>query len=55
MFHQIFLPPQVKWSVIITNKHDIQDLPHDLLYDATSHENQPVSNILSMNLVAATN
>ena len=30
MFYQIFLSPQVKWSAIISNKHDIYGLPHDL-------------------------
>ena len=30
MFNQIFLSPQVKWSVIISNKHGIYELPHEL-------------------------
>ena len=29
-FHQIFLSPQVKRCLIITYKHDIYELPHDL-------------------------
>ena len=30
MFDQIFLSPQVTQSVIINNKHDIYELPHEL-------------------------
>ena len=30
MFDKIFVSPQVKWIVIISNKHDIYKLPHDL-------------------------
>ena len=30
MFYQIFLSPQVKGSVIISKKHDIYELPHEL-------------------------
>ena len=30
---QIFLSPQVKPSVIISNKHGIYELPHELLND----------------------
>ena len=33
MFYQIFLSPQVKRIVIIRNKHDIHELPHELLND----------------------
>ena len=33
MFHQIFLSPQVKRSAIISNKHGINELPHELLND----------------------
>ena len=29
MFDKIFLSPQVKRSVIISNKHDIYELPHE--------------------------
>ena len=30
MFYQIFLLPQVKRSAIISYKHGIQELPHEL-------------------------
>ena len=30
MFHQIFLPPQVKQNASIGNKHGIYQLPHEL-------------------------
>ena len=30
MFYQIFLSPQVKLIVIISNKHGIYELPHEL-------------------------
>ena len=30
MFYQIFLPAQKKRSVIVSNKHGIYELPHDL-------------------------
>ena len=33
MFYQIFLSPQVKQWVIITYKHGIFELPHDLPHD----------------------
>ena len=33
MFYQIFLSPQVKRSAIITNKHGIFELPHELPND----------------------
>ena len=33
MFYQIFLSPQVKRTVIISNKHDVYDLPHELPND----------------------
>ena len=33
MFHQIFLSPQAKRRAIVTYKHDIYDLPHELLKD----------------------
>ena len=33
MFDKIFLSPLVKRSVIISNKHGIYDLPHELLND----------------------
>ena len=29
MFYQIFLPPQVKRSAIISNKHDMYELPQE--------------------------
>ena len=33
MFYQIFLSPQVKQWAIITYKHGIYELPHELLND----------------------
>ena len=33
LFYQIFFSPQVKWSVIISNKHSIHELPHELPND----------------------
>ena len=33
MFCQIFLSPQMKQIVIISNKHGIFELPHELLND----------------------
>ena len=33
MFHQIFFSPQVKQSVIISNKHGIYELSHELSND----------------------
>ena len=33
MFYQIFLSPEVKRGAIITYKHDISGLPHELLND----------------------
>ena len=33
MFGEIFLSPQVKQIMIISNKHGIYELPHELLYD----------------------
>ena len=33
MFYQIFLSPQVKRIVIISNKHGIYELPHELPND----------------------
>ena len=33
MFYQIFLSPQVKRSAIISNKHGMYELPHDLPND----------------------
>ena len=33
MFYQIFLSTQVNISVIISNKHGINELPHELLND----------------------
>ena len=33
MFCQFFCSPQVKQSMIISNKHDIYELPHELPCD----------------------
>ena len=33
MFDKIFVSPQVKWIVIISNKHCINELPHELPND----------------------
>ena len=29
ILYQILFSPQVKWSVIISNKHSVYDLPHE--------------------------
>ena len=34
MFYQIFLSPKVKRIVIISNKHGIYELPHELPNDS---------------------
>ena len=36
MFDEIFLSPQIKWIVIISNKHGIYELPHELQNDLLS-------------------
>ena len=36
MFYQILLSPQVKWSVIISNKYVKYELPHELTNDPTA-------------------
>ena len=36
ILYQILLSPQVKQSVIISNKHDIDELHHDLSNDLTA-------------------
>ena len=33
MFWQIFFSPQVKWSAVVSNKHAIYELPHELRND----------------------
>ena len=33
MCYQIFLPPQVKWSAIISTKQGVYELPHELPND----------------------
>ena len=33
MFYHIFISPKVKLSVIISNKHGIYDLPHEMPND----------------------
>ena len=33
MFYEIFLSPQVEQSVILSNKHGIYELPHELPND----------------------
>ena len=45
MFYQIFLSPQVKRWAIITYKHSIYDLPHELPNDLIFRtlENQEIS------------
>ena len=35
MFYQIVLSPQMKLSVVISNKHGIYEFPHELLNDLT--------------------
>ena len=45
MFDQIFLSPQEKQIVIISNKHDIYELPHELPNDLRLRilENQEIT------------
>ena len=38
MFDQIFPSPQIKRSVISSNKHGIYELPHDLPNDLRYYE-----------------
>ena len=38
MFYQISFSQQVKWCTIISYKHAIYDLPHELLNDLVSQE-----------------
>ena len=38
MFYQSFLSPKVKRIVSISNKHGIQELPHELPNDLGSYE-----------------
>ena len=40
MFDQTFLSAQVKRSVIISNKHGIYELPHDLPNNLRLRKNQ---------------
>ena len=39
MFYQIFLSPQVNWCAIITYKHGIYELPHELPSDLRPKKN----------------
>ena len=39
----MFLSPQVKRSVIISNKHDLYELPHELPNDLTFRTSGPNS------------
>ena len=45
MFYQIFFPPQVKQSTVVSNKHGIYDLPLKLSIDLRLGilENQEIS------------
>ena len=43
MLYQIFLSTQVKRSAIISNKHGIYELPHELLNDLRVKETLKIS------------
>ena len=45
MFYQISLSPQVKRWAIITDKHGIYELPHELPNDLRLYENRRLGNI----------
>ena len=44
---QIFLSPQVKQSVIISNKHGIFEMPHESLEIRKYQENQKLHRIIA--------
>ena len=46
MFDQIFLSPQMKRSVIISNKHHIYQLPHEMPNDLRAYS-RPVRSLFS--------
>ena len=45
MFYQIFLSPQVKRWVIITYKHGIYELPHELLNNLRLRKLENISKV----------
>ena len=45
MFYQLFLSPQVKQWAIITDKHGIYELPHELPNDLKLYEIRKLGNI----------
>ena len=45
MVEQIFLSPQVKGSVIISNKYGIYELPHELPNDLRLNDLRKLGNI----------
>ena len=45
MFYQIFLSPQAKLYAIITYKHGILDLPHDLPNDLRLKDLRELGNL----------
>ena len=53
MGYQIFLSPQVKRCVIITYKHGIYELPHELPNDLRLSKLGNISNILKIHRIIA--
>ena len=49
MFYQIFFSPQVKWCVIISNKHGIFELPHEFPKLPDEGEVNPITKALYTN------
>ena len=45
MFYQLFLSPQVKQWAIITDKHGIYELPHELPNDLKLYEIRKLGSI----------
>ena len=50
MFYEIFLSSQVKRSVIITNKHGIYELPHELPKDIIRNS-ENIGAILKLHII----
>ena len=55
MFYKISLAPQVEWSVNISNKHGVFELPHDLHNDLIlrilGNQKKPAKSSLNYSLV----
>ena len=53
MFYQIFLSPQVKRIVIISNKHGIYELPHELPNDLSLKKSGNIKKIPNFHRIIA--